>query len=208
MRFGLPTWPRADPFGVDPSARLSPPSARADAPTVARRHPELTPRLSPAAALAVGTTVGASASGCRATVARLSGRAHVATASLPRCAPRLQYGGARTAHARAAPPVLARPLRPTHPCRAPPTCWQAPNAAMGDLKLRETVSRTVVERSLGTADRAPSSTRARANKAVEEMRWHHAVLDQLGGWSLCSGRAPCAPDGNYLFRLAGHSMST
>ena len=27
----------------------------------------------------------------------------------------------------------------------------------------------------------------------------------LGGWSSCSGRASCAPDGNYLCTLAGHS---
>ena len=40
-------------------------------------------------------------------------------------------------------------------------------------------------------------------KAVAEMRWHHAVLDQLGGCSSCSGRASCAPDGNYLFTLTG-----
>ena len=31
-----------------------------------------------------------------------------------------------------------------------------------------------------------------------------ALNGQQGGWSSCSGRAPCAPDGTILFNLAGH----
>ena len=34
-----------------------------------------------------------------------------------------------------------------------------------------------------------------------------ALNGQLGGWSSCSGRTLCAPDGNILLMMAGHSTS-
>ena len=48
-----------------------------------------------------------------------------------------------------------------------------------------------------------------AREAVAELFSHTSACDLvLGGWSSCSSRAPCAPDGNYIFTLAGHSRST